>query len=76
MSEKDCELAKLGTDTHIGNYFKAPCGWSTYNFLDISHYQWHDRGIDVRTCEHVRLASGKRSILDPKTECPDCGLGS
>ena len=42
---RECKLTKRGTDTWIGNYFSAPCGWSTYNKYDISHYEWHRRGL-------------------------------
>ena len=38
-----CKVEKAGTDNYIGDYYSAPCGWSTYNKLDISHYEWHKR---------------------------------
>ncbi len=46
MVEKDCKLKKTGTDTWVGDTYSAPCGWATYNRLDISHYEWHRRKLD------------------------------
>ena len=48
MSEKECKLEKKGTDGWIGAYYSAPCGWSTYNRYDISHYEWHRRFVDAK----------------------------
>ena len=41
----DCTTTKLGEDNYIGSYFKARCGWGTYNIYDISHFEWHRRGL-------------------------------
>ena len=39
--EDECRVKKVGTDTYIGDYYAAPCGWHTYNRQDISHWKWH-----------------------------------
>jgi len=41
-----CPVTKGGYDSHLrGHTYSAPCGWSTYNSDDISHYEWHRRGL-------------------------------
>lgn len=41
----NCPTHHSGTDNHIGKSFSAPCGWATYNRYDISHGEWHRRGL-------------------------------
>jgi hypothetical protein len=41
---ESCPVTKAGHDSHIGDWYRAPCGWSTYNRYDISHYAWHRGG--------------------------------
>jgi len=48
MKESDCKIEKKGTDNWIGAYYSASCGWSTYNKPDISHWEWHRRGLDKK----------------------------
>lgn len=44
--DRDCKIVKRGKDSRIGSYYSAPCGWGTYNSLDISHYKWHELGLN------------------------------
>ena len=39
--EAECKVEKTGNDSYIGDTYSAPCGWATYNKLDVSHYKWH-----------------------------------
>lgn len=68
---KECVLTQQGVDTNIGAYFSTPCGWSTYNGWDISHWEWHRRGLAY--CSHPKLALSKTRTCDgTKVRCPDC----
>ena len=40
-----CPVTKSGTDDYVGDYYSAPCGWSTYNRGDLSHWKWHQREL-------------------------------